>query len=226
MRQKPGFPATGSTERPDNPGQSSPLGPQRPHVFTHYVAGGNTVIPSSETTKELAEERLQNCSEIQITAPERIRPLQEASFKISVKNVGAGHYLPTGLSEVRQVWLHVKVESTLGATIFESGQVDKSGSVDPKARMFNIVLADKDGNHTSNVALADHVVSDTRIPPKGTADQSYTITAPLWGLKGAVITAVLKYRSAPQSLANALLESAASELPIIEMASATATIGR
>ncbi len=225
MRQKPGIPATGSTVRPDNPGKSCPSGPDRPHIFSHYIAGGNAVIPSNETTKQLAVERLQNCAALEIVVPERIQLFQANSFQVIVKNVGAGHYLPTGLSEVREMWLHVKVKNFRGVTLFESGALDSSGTIDPKARIFHIVLADKQGHHTLNVALADHVVSDSRIPPKGEAVESYTLVGSLKTLRGATITATLKYRSAPQALINSLLGASAPTLPIIDMATATRKIG-
>ncbi len=45
MRQLPGVPATGSTERPDNPGISALGGKERDHVYTHYFVGGNAVLP-------------------------------------------------------------------------------------------------------------------------------------------------------------------------------------
>jgi hypothetical protein len=91
--------------------------------------------------------------------------------------------------------------------------------------MFNIVLADKDGNHTINVALADHIVSDTRVPPKGQAAETYTIRGSLQALAGATIKATLRYRSAPQATINALLGKSAPVLPIIDIASATKKIG-
>ena len=225
MRQKPGVPATGSTDRPDNPGKSCSFGPQRPHIFTHYIAGGNAVIPANEITKQLAIERLQNCAELEIIAPQRIQLFKANSFQVIVKNVGAGHYLPTGLSEAREMWLYVKVENPRGVKLFESGAVDSNGNVDPKARIFNIVLADKDGNHTINVALADHLVSDTRIPPKGQTVETYVMVGSLKSLRGATITATLRYRSAPQAVINSLLGTSAPVLPIIDMATATKKIG-
>ena len=225
MRQKPGVPATGSTARPDNPGKSCVFGPERSHIFTHYIAGANAVLPANETTRQLAIERLQNCAELEIIAPQRIQLFKENNFVVVVKNTGAGHYLPTGLSEVREMWLQVKVTSALGATLFESGAVSADGTVDTNARMFNIVLADKNGNHTINVALADHIVSDTRIPPKGQTAETYTIRGSFKALAGATITATLRYRSAPQATINTLLGKSAPVLPIIDMATATKKIG-
>jgi hypothetical protein len=123
------------------------------------------------------------------------------------------------------MWLQVKVTSALGATLFESGAVSADGTVDTNARMFNIVLADKNGNHTINVALADHIVSDTRIPPKGQTAETYTIRGSFKALAGATITATLRYRSAPQATINTLLGKSAPVLPIIDMAAATKKIG-
>ncbi len=226
MRQKPGVPATGSTARPDNPGQSSPAGPERPHIYVHYVVGGNAAVSSNETIKQMAVERLQNCAEVEIEAPDSLEAFTATSIKVRVTNTGAGHYLPTGLSEVRQMWLHVIVESSRGEILFESGRVDTEGTIDPNARMYNIVLADKNGNHTANVALADHVESDNRIPPKGCTTETFTMGLPVKALRGITITATLKYRSASQSLINTLLEGAAPTLPIIDMASATKSVQR
>ncbi len=228
MRQLPGVPATGSTERPDNPGVSAIGGKERNHVYTHFFVGGNAALPTlfegGEQNSQMARERLQNCATIEISAPSLPLIWQQATIQIKVNNVGAGHYLPTGLSEVREMWLEVIIKDALGRIIFKSGTVDYRGNVDPQARSFSIKLADKDGNYTINVAKADHILSDTRIPPKGSATEEYRFLVPITGLLGYSIKATLHYRSAPQSLIDDLLGDETIELPIIEMASATAEV--
>jgi hypothetical protein len=203
-------------------------GKEREHVYTHYFVGGNTALPSlfdgGEQNSQLATERLQNCATIEITAPRLPLIWQEAAIQVKVNNVGAGHYLPTGLSEVREMWLEVIIKDALGRIIFQSGTVDNDGNVDLQARSFSIKLADKDGNHTINVAKADHILSDTRIPPKGSATEQFSFLVPITGLLGYTIDATLHYRSAPQSLIDDLLGDQTIELPIIEMASATAEV--
>ncbi len=42
----PGIPATGSTKRPENPGAATDLSDERPHIFTHYFVGANSVVPA------------------------------------------------------------------------------------------------------------------------------------------------------------------------------------
>ena len=106
----------------------------------------------------------------------------------------------------------------------QSGQVDDNGNLDPQARIFNIKLADKDGNHTANVAKADHVLSDHRIPPKGYAIEDYMLFVPLRGILGYTIEARLLYRSAPQLLIDELFGEDTMLLPIIEMVSETTTV--
>ena len=228
MRQLPGVPATGSTERPDNPGVSAIGGKEREHVYTHYHVGGNTALPSlfdgGEQNSQMAIERLQNCATIDITAPLLPLILRPATIQVKVNNVGAGHYLPTGLSEVREMWLQVIIKDALGRTIFQSGTVGNQGDVDSQARSFSIKLADKDGNHTVNVVKADHIISDNRIPPKGSATEQFSFLVPITGILGYTIEATLNYRSAPQSLIDELFGDETFELPIIEMTSATADV--
>jgi hypothetical protein len=228
MRQLPGVPATGSTERPDNPGVSGIGGKERDHVYTHYHVGGNTALPSlfegGEENSLMATERLQNCATLEISAPSLPLIWQQSTIQIKVNNVGAGHYLPTGLSEVREMWLEVIIKDALGRIIFQSGTVDNNGNVDPQARSFSIKLADKDGNYTVNVVKADHILSDTRIPPKGSATEQFSFLVPITGILGYTIEATLNYRSAPQSLIDDLFADETFDLPIIEMTSATAEV--
>ena len=172
----------------------------------------------------MAIERLQNCATLEITAPPLPLIWQEAAIQVTVNNVGAGHYLPTGLSEVREMWLEVKVKDALGRVLLHSGKVDVRGDLHPETRTFSIKLADKDGNHTVNVAKADHVLSDNRIPPKGSRTEQYSFLVPLTGILGYTIEADLKYRSASQSLIDDLFGDETFELPIIEMASAEAAV--
>ena len=228
MRQLPGVPATGSTERPDNPGVSASGGKDRDHIYTHYFVGGNAVLPTlfegGEENVQMATERLQNCATLEIITPDIPIIWQNANIQVKVNNVGAGHYLPTGLSEVREMWLEVVVKNSFGRTLLQSGQVDDDGNLDPQARIFNIKLADKDGNHTANVVKADHVLSDHRIPPKGYAIENYILFVPLSGILGYTIEARLLYRSASQSLIDELLGEDTITLPIIEMAYETTRV--
>ena len=72
--------------------------------------------------------------------------------------------------------------------------------------------------------MADHVLSDNRIPPKGSRTEQFSFLVPLTGILGYTIEAALRYRSAPQSLIDDLFGEETFPLPIIEMASAEAAV--
>jgi hypothetical protein len=227
MRQHPGVPATGSTARPDNPGKAATGGPDRPNIYTHYFVGGNSIVTAlsgSKTIPSMAEDRLKNAATVDIITTGVWRRGSQASFEVKVSNVGAGHYLPTGITEVRQMWLEVSVTDASGREVFHSGALDAGGKLDPRAVIFKTVLGDASGKPTDNVALATQVLSDHRIPPKGSDTSGYTFSLPADASAPLTVKATLRYRSASQELANELLGSEAPSLPVVDMASVSKTL--
>ncbi len=227
MRQKPGMPSTGSTERMNIPGKAAIGGPDREHIYTHYFAGGNALLPGilgSEDHNQLAIDRLQNAAKIDITTPEKARAGDEAIIQVKVTNIGAGHKLPTGLTEAREMWLDVSVKDAKGNEIFRSGALDKEGNVDPNAVIYRTVLGDASGNPTLKVWAADHVISDTRIPPKGNSLEKYNFLLPENAQGPLTVEAKLYYHTASQGLADLLFGKGAVNVPEIEMTKATANL--
>ncbi|MEE9558123.1 MAG: multiheme c-type cytochrome [Candidatus Brocadiales bacterium] len=231
MRQRPGVPATGSTERPDNPGFAATKivgGLERPHIWTHYFVGGTSLVlgpsaPDPERQK-MAEERLKNAATVEILTSSTVKPGEILRAKILVENVGAGHYIPTGLTEVRQAWLEVTVIDADGKKVYHSGYLDGEGHLDEDAVVYHTVFGDKDGKPTLNVWEADHIISDHRIPTKGQMVEKYAFLVPRDTKLPLQLKAVLHYRSAPQWLAVALLGDKAPTIPIVDMAEASATL--
>lgn len=219
MRQKPGIPATGATERPDNPGKPCVMGPEREHFYTHYNVGGNGIVPlllGDTLHFTLAKERLNNAASLEILASDTFAAGDIGTVKVKITNTGCGHYLPTGLTEVRELWLEIRVLDDKGNTVFTSGTVDEKGGLDKETRIFNTVLGDSKGNPTLNVAKGTYVISDHRIPPKGNVIERYAFLTP--ESKSLNVIAILHYRSAPQGLINSLFGKDAPALPIINMA--------
>ena len=223
MRQRPGIPATGKTERPDNPGKAADNGPDREHIWTHYFVGGNMLITKllgSEVNSKMAEERLRNAADLEIMQDGPYSTGKVSNIKVKVINSGAGHYLPTGLTEVRQMWLHVRITDAEGRVIFRSGELDSKGNIDKDAVKYYTQLGNKDGAPVLNVAKADRILYDYRIPPKGYTIEKYAFSIPPEAVSPLKVEATLKYRSASQSLARILLGSSAPEIPVIEMTNA------
>ncbi len=227
MRQRPGVPATGKTERPDNPGKAAVSGPDREHIWTHYFVGGNSVVPKllgSEMHADMAVERLQNAADIELITNAQYKTNELSHIRVKVINSGAGHYLPTGLTEVRQMWLDVRITDAAGNVLLESGKIDSKGNVDPNAVMYNTLLGNSKGEPVLNVAKADRILSDKRIPPKGFSIETYTFYIPDDAVAPVNVTATLKYRSAPQSLVDLLLGKDALEIHAVDMAGASGKI--
>jgi len=217
MYQRPGHPATGSTKREKNPGIAAYGGPQRDHIFTHYFVGGNSVIPGLYNDKvkgKMAEERLKNAATILIDT----RDISTGAFAVTITNTGAGHKLPTGLTDVRQMWLEIVILNQYGKEVFSIGKADKRGYLPDNTIIFKTIFGDGKGKPVVNIAKAKEILFDNRISPKESSTN--TIILPK-GLKGQYSIQVrLLYRLADQKTVDEVMKDKAVKLPVIEMATA------
>ena len=100
-----------------HPGQAATTGKQRPHVSRHFFVGPNLVFanrPEAAELKRLSEALLRRAGR---RGHRRADPHagQGLQLPIQVRNTGAGHYLPTGVTELRELWLEIKVTRRAGA---------------------------------------------------------------------------------------------------------------
>ncbi len=214
MYQRPGIPATGETSRPLNPGFASVDGPKRPHVFTHYFVGGNTFVPGMFNDKKkgkMAEERLKNAARLSVDGSE----INKGHISISIKNTGAGHYLPTGLTDTRQMWLEISVKDERGRLVYSSGKLDKDGYITDKTFIYNTVFGDGKGNEVTNISKAREILRDRRIPPLESLSEKVVISKGKF--KKLEIKIRLLYRSAPQRVVDKVLGKGKLKLPVIVM---------
>jgi len=219
--------AARTLKKQKNPGQPATGGPQREQMYTHEFVGANFTVPALlkfDLHRGIAEKRLKSAAELFIEAPQAAASGGLVTVAVKVRNVGAGHNLPTSLTEVRQMWLDVQATDATGKEIFRSGALDKAGEIDPKAKIFNAYAVDKEGKHTVKPWEITRFEYNNTIPPKGSATESYAFLVPQ-NIKGAVtVKAVLRYRSYPQSVANLLLGKDAPVLPIVDMQEARKSI--
>ncbi len=227
MRQTPHVAATGITQLPDTPGFAALEGmgaKRRSHVWQHWFVGGNaaaTELLGNAPWAKMAKDRLSKAATVSIGEPRRkARPGELLRFEVRVDNVGAGHYLPTGLTFVRQMWLHVTARDREGKALYESGSVDAEGNIDPEAVIYKTVLGEggKERKPTFFLPAAVQVLSDKRISPRGYSVEPYAFPLPESAQGEIEIEATLRYRSAPQFLINELLGEKAPTLPIVDMA--------
>lgn len=197
MYQRPGVPATGSTPRPPNPGPASDYTDERPHIFTHYFVGANYMIPGQAGDDEkvkMARERLQHAAELTIDSVD----LKNRVLKIKVANTGAGHSIPTGVTDLRQVWLQITISDSKGRTVFSSGHLDGNGYLGADAVAYRTEYGDENGKPTANIAKARKILKDYRIPSGQFLIE--TIRLPENVAQGMSVEAVLMYRSLPHRL--------------------------
>jgi hypothetical protein len=233
MKQNPKNPATGSTDLPLTSGFSAPesLGAKkRDHVWQHYFIGGNFVVTSllgNHQAAQMARNRLENSLTIEIL--DNGRALERGTgnrVKIKVINSGAGHYLPTGITYVREMWLHLKVRDADRKLIFESGYLDAKGDIEPNAVVYKTVLGEGgiERKPTFFLPAAFQVLYDKRIQPKGYSTEDYLVPVSSDVRGPLTIEVEAKYRSAPQFLINELFGKDAPVLSVFTMGRAEKTI--
>lgn len=215
----------GVTKFESNPGRAAAGAPIRENIFTHYFVGGNAMLPGmlgSPEHERLANERLKSAAKLEI---EDIGLINDSvNLRLRVSNTGAGHKLPTGLTEARMIWLDIDVRDASGKTIFRSGGTDENGYVDHDAVKYHTVFGDANGAPTEKVWLAEKILSDNRIPPKGYSIEYYNFTIPENTKKPVTISARLNYVSASQELSDLLFGEGRVRPPVVEMASVNYTL--
>lgn len=221
MYQRPGFPSTGSTVRVKNPGSAAAGSVAREHIFTHYFVGGNTAIPgmdNNKALKQMAEERLKNAADI------KIDPKADGNvITVRITNNGAGHYIPTGLTNVRQVWLQVIVKDSKGNVIFTTGVPDKKGYISDHSIIYTTVLGDGKGKPVDNVAKAREILSDKRLKPM--QEQVEKIDAGNFTGK-VTVEASLLYTGVPQKVADSLIGLKGMKIPVVVMKEVKSVVER
>jgi len=175
------------------PGRSTDGGPLEPNVVTHQFVGAQYHLVGLRDP-HAAEETV---ALLRTSAKLSIRADGKDKVTVRVRNVGAGHRLPTGVSDFRQLWLDVTVTDATGKTVLSSGTLDPKGHLDPHARIFHKVLGDKDA-HAVGLEFwrFGKMNEDTRIPADGYRDETYALPADtVYPVK---IDARLMFRTFPQ----------------------------
>src|SRR5262249_5475587 len=154
---------------------------------------------------KLAEEMLQSAARMEIFAPSTLVAGALNKVQVRVTNVGAGHKLPTGFPEGREMWIDFRVMDEAGRTLYRLGE-GRDGYTETGTKSFKVVLGDKDGKVVDlNPIDADRILFDNRIPAKGYDDTEFAFLVP-GDLKGKLhIVADLNYWSFPQGFLDHLM---------------------
>ena len=96
----------------------------------------------------MAEARLQSAAKLEIAALRRTASGSDLRFEVAVQNVAAGHNLPSGVTELRRIWVELHVTDGSGATLYRTGQADDHGDFGPNTLWFGALAADASGKPT------------------------------------------------------------------------------
>lgn len=170
---------------------------------SHLFAGGSIDIAqlSGARTGVKAHKRLlSEAATISLEAAEC--GSQGVGLHVKVTNYGAGHNLPTGVTDLREVWLEVTATNSSGKVVYQSGSIDSDGFLDPQAIRFRVTLGDEERKpvHFHDIIRARYVLEDTTIRAGETRDVGYLL--PIADASTAKIDVRLLYRTVPQDFLN------------------------
>ncbi len=176
----------------DIPGFSTDGGKKKANVRTHQFTGANHHLVGLRN-KKLANMSIQL---LKSAAKLELLPMQGNQLTVRVTNIGAGHHLPTGVADFRQLWLHVIAKDAQGNILYQSGQPSETGVVPKDARMFHKVFADKEGKPVGVAFWRNaKLIKDTRIPAKSHRDEIFILPK---NIEAHTIEARLLFRIFPK----------------------------
>lgn len=207
-------------------GTSTPEGAQR-LIGRHLFVGANAnaqALGGGATHGAMAQERLKGAATLELKNATFAPSTGLLQLDVVVTNVGAGHNLPTSLTELREIWVDLSVTTAEGRLLFHSGALDPKGDIDSHAMRFGAKGGDAAGRHTYKPWEVSQFLWKRLIPPKAAARDRFSIPVPT-DVRGPLkVTAQLNYRSAPPSLMEQLFPEGGPEMKTTEMGRVVAEI--
>jgi len=141
-------------------GSSTLGGKYKKDIKVHYFAGGNYFLAGLKN-KENESQSIQLLK----TSAKLDLKIDKGVLLVGVKNVGAGHKLPTGAADFRELWLDITVTDSNGKIVFSSGKLDKKGDIEKNSIIYNKIFGDKNGKPVGLFFWRyEKLLKDTRIP--------------------------------------------------------------
>jgi hypothetical protein len=187
--------------------------------------GGVPGAPSSLTSVADNASLLQNAATLELS----LNPSSASQLiaVVRVTNSGAGHYLPTGSDDLRQVWLEVELRNTRENVLWSSGKLDQFGALPPDTVRFGKVLGDAKSRPIDlhRFWIATQIISDTRLSPLETRQVLYYIPVDV-ASQPHILTVRLLYQDVSRSFAEFALERAVPLVPVREMATSSIVVDK
>jgi hypothetical protein len=181
-------------------------GRARDQVFVHSLGGGSTMqSPRAMDNIETLKQSL------------KLEPrIQDGVLEVKVTNLMTGHSIPTGVTDLRQLWLEVIATDSNGKTVFTSGTLDRTGNVLEGSSMFHVVLIDSKSQKLErhDIWRVAKILEDTRIPAEGSRTSRFQLPT-----NARNVRVRLLWRDAPANFAEFVLKVPGASLPVRELIS-------
>ena len=181
-------------------GTSTTGGVVKDDIKVHYFAGSNHFLSGLKNKKNEDQtiQLLRTSAEIDVN-------IKDAKVMVGVKNVGAGHHLPTGVADFRELWLDITIKDRDSNIIFSSGKLKKDGNLDTDARPFMKVFGDENAKPVGLLFWKyKKLISDTRIPSGERRVETYNIPDIDSASYPLRVVVKLNFRIYPQWVTNAV----------------------
>jgi len=175
----------------------------RSGILRHTLGGGSVTIGVRNNHSELKDA-------LQMTAT-----IQRHRLQVTVKNVLAGHSVPTGVSDLRELWIEVTGKDTGGHEVYRSGHLDASGRIEPGSQIFHMVLGDEHGQPLTrhDIWRVKTILKDTRIPADGQQTVTYTLPTAVQH-----VSVRLLWRDAPSEFQATVIQGATITAKVVSLA--------
>jgi hypothetical protein len=174
-------------------------------------AGDKDLAASLEKKYQMAVAKLKAAADIEVQPVYRSGVLAEV--KVRVKNIRAGHNLPTSLTNVREMWLEVTAKDAGGNIVLDSGGPDKAGSLVQNTRMLNSDGMGRDFHFAIDPWVVTAFSRHDTIPPRGYKDAWFGVS-PVRKQGSVAVEARLLYRQADQKVAAKLLHAVPEDIDL------------
>ena len=137
-------------------------------------------------------------------------PVPGNRFRFSVfsKNTTGAHHIPTGLMDLINLWMEVKVIDAQGKTVYHSGFLDEEDRVDPNASQLGATLFDENGD-----TIIDHRfwrIKSAKVRSIAIGEEledTYEILVPEGAMLPLTIDATWKYRRYKPEVASTIFKT-------------------
>jgi Cytochrome c554 and c-prime len=175
----------------------------REGILRHTLGGGSVTVGVRDNRAELRDA-------LKLSAR-----LERGQLQVMVRNVLAGHAVPTGVSDLRELWLEVTAQDVGGHEVFRSGHLDAAGNIQSGSQIFHQVLGDEHGQPLTrhDIWRARSMLSDTRIPADGERKVAYKLPA-----TARRVSVRLLWRDAAQEFQTTVVQGATRSAAVLELA--------